>query len=66
MNEVLAYWCLSACLITIAITILMVALLVYGPNMSYRNRRTAELVWQAKNQNTDWWLEVERKDKPKP
>lgn len=60
--EQLGYFCLSSCLFMLAITLLTVALLRHGLSERTKNRRVAELIWQARNRNTDWWLDINRKD----
>jgi hypothetical protein len=46
----------------LAIFLLIVALLRHGIGDRTKNRRVAELIWQARNRNTDWWLDINKKD----
>lgn len=62
-TETLALWCASACLFTLGISIITVALLRYGGTNRFKNKRIAELIWQGRNRNTDWWLDINRKEK---
>jgi hypothetical protein len=56
--ESLAYWCASSCLFVLGSLVLMFALLRYSGGERYKNRRYAELMWQAQHQDTDWWLDI--------
>jgi hypothetical protein len=62
MEPVIA-WCISSFLFLLGIFILTVALLRHGMGERIRNRHFAELLWQAKNRNTDWWLDINKHDK---
>lgn len=59
--QTLAYWCGSACLFALGALALMIALLRHGGSNRFKNRRLAELMWQSRNRNTDWWLEINKK-----
>jgi hypothetical protein len=48
-------------LFALAVVLFVVALLRFGGSNHYQNRRTAVLIWQVRSQNTDWWLEINRK-----
>jgi hypothetical protein len=43
----------------LAVTLLTVALLRAGGQPHFKNRRMAEIEWQRRNPNTDWWLDIE-------
>lgn len=59
--EPIAYWCVSACLMVFGVVALTVAILRLSPSEKFTNKRSAELRWQSKNTNTDWWLDIEKK-----
>lgn len=61
--EQLAFWCASSFMFMLAITLMIFALLRHAPKNLYDNKRIAELDWQARNRNTDWWLEVNNPDR---
>ena len=53
-------WCISLCLFGLSGLMLLVALLHYG-NRREDNPRLKEVIWQAQNRDTDWWLEINKK-----
>jgi hypothetical protein len=57
------YWCIGSLLFVLGIVVLTIALLRYGGGDSPRNKYLAELFWQARNPNTDWWLDIHKHDK---
>lgn len=57
--EPLIYWCISSVLVVSAIGMITIGLLRAGGQHQFKNRRTAELEWQRRNPNTDWWLDIE-------
>ncbi|MFP4321646.1 MAG: hypothetical protein ACLFTK_04265 [Anaerolineales bacterium] len=64
--EPLGFFCASTCLIMLSVGTLTLAILRYGTEERHRNRRSAELTWQARNRHTDWWLDINRKsDNPR-
>lgn len=56
--ESLGYWCASSCLFVLGGLLLVYGVLRHGGNKRYKNRRYAELMWQAQNRDTDWWLDI--------
>ncbi|MBZ0308862.1 MAG: hypothetical protein K8I82_22535 [Anaerolineae bacterium] len=56
--ESLGYWCVSSCLFVLGGVLLVFALLRYSGSKRYKNRRYAELMWQAQHRDTDWWLDL--------
>lgn len=56
--ESLAYWCASSCLFALGGLLLVYAVLRHGGSQRFKNRRFAELMWQAQNRDTDWWLDL--------
>ncbi len=59
--EPLGYFCASTALILLSVSVLTIAILRHGMDDRHRNRRSAELTWQARNRHTDWWLDIHRK-----
>ena len=59
----LVFWCASSLLFLTGILTLILALLRHGREKMPKNRRLTELIWQSRSQNTDWWLDINRKDK---
>jgi len=51
-------WCVSSCLFALGGIIITLAFLRHGAGQHIRNKRLAELIWQSRNKNTDWWLDI--------
>jgi hypothetical protein len=49
----------------LGIFLMTVALLRHSRREQFENRRISELLWQSRSRNTDWWLEINRRDDKK-
>lgn len=56
--EPILFWCISSCLFVLAMFIMTLALLRHGAGRQIKNKRLAELMWQAQNSDMDWWLDI--------
>jgi hypothetical protein len=62
LSEPLTFWCASSCQFLLGIFLLTVAILRHGRGEQFSNRRLSELIWQSRSRNTDWWLDINRRD----
>lgn len=58
--EPLLYWGISLCLFMLAGLVMVVALLQMSMGRREKNARLAELIWQSRSRNTDWWLRADK------
>lgn len=63
--ETMAFMCAGSLLASGSVFLLLFALLWYGRGEKITNRHTAQMEWQRKNRNTDWWLEINKTDRDK-
>ena len=61
--QALGFWCAGSLLFFTGTVALFIALLHHGRDKMPKNRRLTELIWQSRSQNTEWWLDINKKDK---
>ena len=59
MNEVVLFWCAGLCFFGLAALAMILFTVSFDSMNRARNLRLREMIWQARDRNTDWWLDID-------